>query len=120
MASYTEWELENSSFYEIVLWLLRLRWRFRVTGASMVPLLKPGDEILVDPKAYRHKLPRPGDVVVARHPYRTDVRLVKRVISVLEDGRCYLRGDNTSESTDSQAFGAVACEQILGRVTSRF
>lgn len=86
----------------------------------MFPLLKAGDEILIDPNAYRHKLPQPGDIVVARHPYRTDVKLVKRVVSVFEDGRCQLRGDNASESAGSGSFGLVAVEQILGRVTRRF
>ena len=42
-------ELADSNFKEIVLWLLRLRRRFRVTGASMFPLLSEGDEVLIDP-----------------------------------------------------------------------
>jgi len=113
-------ELEDSSVYDLLLWLLRLRRRFRVAGNSMMPLLKPGDELLIDPKAYRRKSPCPGDIVVARHPYRTDLKLVKRVISVFEDGRCYLRGDNPLESTDSDAFGSMPLELIIGRVTSRF
>lgn len=86
----------------------------------MTPLLKPGDEVLVNPRAYRKMLPKPGDIIVARHPYRMDLRLVKRVVEVFSDGRCFLSGDNPSESTDSRSFGAVTPEQILGRVTSRF
>ncbi len=113
-------ELKESHIRELLLWLLRLRRRFRVTGNSMTPLLKPGDEVLINPGAYRRAPPKPGDIVVARHPYRADLRLVKRVASVLADGRCFIEGDNLSESTDSRSFGAVAFEQILGRVTSRF
>ena len=86
----------------------------------MAPLLEPGEEVLVDPRAYRRTPPRPGDIVVARHPYRTDLLLVKRVANVLEDGTCVLEGDNRSESTDSRAFGSLPPERILGRVTSRF
>jgi nickel-type superoxide dismutase maturation protease len=85
----------------------------------MVPLLEPGGEVLVDPRAYRQKSPHPGDIVVARHPYRTDLRLIKRVAKVLDDGRCVLEGDNPSESTDSRVFGAIPPERIVGRVTSR-
>jgi nickel-type superoxide dismutase maturation protease len=85
----------------------------------MAPLLKPGDEILIDPRAYRRTPPCPGDIVVARHPYRTDLRLVKRVTEVLDDGHCLLTGDNASESTDSRIYGALPPERILGRVTSR-
>ncbi len=85
----------------------------------MAPLLNPGDEILIDPRAYRRANPRQGDIVVARHPYRTDLRLVKRVAAVLENGHCVLEGDNPAESTDSRSFGALPPQRILGRVTSR-
>ncbi len=112
--------LKDSNTWELLLWLLGQRCRFRVTGLSMFPLLKPGDKLLVDPNAYRQKLPCPGDIVVARHPYRPNLLLVKRVDSVLEDGNCFLMGDNSSESTDSRSFGCVSPEQILGRVSCRF
>lgn len=113
-------ELKESSWRELLLWLLRCRKRFRVTGTSMVPLLRSGDEVLVDPRAYEQVAPHVGDMVVSRHPYRADVRLVKRITAILEDGRCLLGGDNPSDSTDSRSFGAVAPQQILGRVISRF
>lgn len=86
----------------------------------MFPLLQPGDEVLVDRRAYRNRRPHPGDIVVARHPFRKDVRLIKRVTAVLEDGRCRLEGDNTAESTDSRSLGLIPPSHILGRVTSRF
>ena len=113
-------ELNESSWRELLFWLLRFRKRFRVTGTSMAPLLQPGDEVLVDPRAYKHVAPHVGDIVVSRHPYRVDVRLVKRITAILKDGRCLLEGDNPSDSTDSRSFGAVAPQQILGRVISRF
>ena len=112
-------EIQDSSNKELLLWLLRFRRRFRVTGTSMAPLLEPGDEILIDPRAYRRTPPAPGDIVVARHPYRTDLRLVKRVTEVLDDGHCLLTGDNAAESTDSRIYGPLPPERILGRVTSR-
>ena len=86
----------------------------------MSPLLQPGDEVLVDPRAYRRTLPQPGDIVVAQHPYTLNLRIVKRVISVTDDGRCQLEGDNGSESSDSRSFGTVPAVAILGRVTCRF
>jgi nickel-type superoxide dismutase maturation protease len=112
-------ELNESNWRELLLWLLRFRRRFRVTGSSMLPLLQPGDEVLVDPRAYKQVVPQVGDIVVSRHPYRVDVRLVKRVTAVLSDGRCVLEGDNPSDSTDSRSFGAVTLQHILGRVVSR-
>ena len=112
-------DLNESSWRELLVGLLRFRKRFRVTGTSMAPLLQPGDEVLVDPRAYKQAAPRVGDIVVSRHPYRADVRLVKRITAILKDGRCLLEGDNPSESTDSRSFGAVTPQQILGRVISR-
>ncbi|MEL6319502.1 MAG: nickel-type superoxide dismutase maturation protease, partial [Cyanobacteria bacterium J06626_14] len=101
-------------------WVMRKRRRFRVTGYSMAPLLKPGEEVLIDPLAYSAQSPEPGDIVVAEHPERPEFRLIKRVVAVLDSGDCILIGDNSSESTDSRNFGAVPPHKIMGRVTSRF
>ena len=113
-------ELKKITFREFLRWLFRLRRRVRVSGNSMLPLLKPGDEVLVDPKAYRQARPRPGDIVIAQHPRRTNLHVIKRVVTVTENGNCILKGDNPSESTDSRTFGPVSPKQILGRVTGRF
>lgn len=113
-------ELANARLADYLLWILRRRRRYRVTGASMLPLLQPGDEVLADPRAYRHQVPRVGDIVVARHPYKREVNIIKRVRSVSEDGRFFLQGDNLVESTDSRTFGPLLADQILGQVTSRF
>lgn len=112
--------LRDATNRDILLWLLRRRRRFRITGRSMWPLLQPGEEVLLDPTAYRQAVPLQGDIVVAQHPYRPQLYVVKRVAVVFEDGRCFLRGDNGRESTDSSSFGAIAPEAILGKVVSRF
>jgi nickel-type superoxide dismutase maturation protease len=85
----------------------------------MRPTLAPGDLVLVDPRAYRADRPRRGEVVVARHPFRADLRLVKRVVATREDGRCVLAGDDRGASTDSRTLGAVPGSLILGRVVAR-
>lgn len=113
-------ELQDLNRKEFLLWILRRRQRFRVTGASMLPLLQPGEEVLIDPAAYHHCAPNPGDVVAAEHPKQPGLRLVKRVIAVLDTGACLLVGDNPDASTDSRDFGAVSRQHILGKVTSRF
>jgi len=111
--------IEDCGLQDLWLWLVGRRRRFRVVGASMEPVLKPGDVVFVDTGAYRREGPRAGELVVARHPYRTDAYLIKRVASVADPGQCLLAGDNPAESTDSRSFGAVSADGILGRVTSR-
>lgn len=105
---------------DLLLWLLRLRRRYRVTGASMLPELKAGDEVLVNRRAYRHQPPRVGDIVLLYHPHQPGLKMIKRVVAVTADGRCRVQGDNPAESSDSRHFGSVLFEDILGRVTSRF
>ncbi len=81
----------------------------------MVPQLADGDEVLVDIR----RSVREGDIVVARHPFRSDVHLVKRLVGFDESGRGILAGDNPSQSTDSRTLGAVRRDLILGPVTAK-
>lgn len=113
-------QLPTRSYRELLLWLLRRRKRFRVTGNSMLPLLQPGEEILIDLHAYRQSVPQVSDIVVAIHPLRPSLTIVKRVASIMHDGRLFLTGDNPIESSDSRTFGTVDLKCILGKVTSRF
>jgi nickel-type superoxide dismutase maturation protease len=113
-------ELPASNIQEFILWLLRKRNRFRVTGNSMLPWLQPGEEVLVNFSAYQNSLPEVGDLVVAIHPHRPNFPIIKRVAVVRENGDCLLLGDNPTESTDSRSFGTVSPQNILGKVTSRF
>ncbi|NEO27936.1 MAG: nickel-type superoxide dismutase maturation protease [Kamptonema sp. SIO4C4] len=112
--------LAETSWREFLLWVFRQRRRFRVTGESMLPLLQPGEEVLVDFRAYKTTSPRVGDLVIARHPRQPELQLIKRVQGVQENGDCFLVGDNLVASTDSRQFGGVAPDLILGRVTCRF
>ncbi len=112
-------QLRHSQLTDVVLWLLRQRRRFRIVGASMLPLLEPGTEVLIDPFAYRRQRPQPGDLVVAYHPRQPGLRLIKWVVYVDEDG-CFLQGLNAAESTDSREFGRVPWVNIVGRVGCRF
>lgn len=82
----------------------------------MLPTLAPNDEVLVA----LGRTVAVGDIVLARHPYRSDVHLLKRVGRVDAEGRLELIGDNPSESTDSRSFGLVSIDHVLGLVTSRF
>ncbi len=105
---------------ELILRLCNLRRKIRVRGPSMLPEFAPGDELFLDPRAYRRRAPRVGDVVMARHPQAPQEIILKRVAFVSSDGRVFLRGDNPQASTDSRTLGLFPPEHILGRVTSRY
>lgn len=86
----------------------------------MIPNLQPGDEILVDARAYRQASPQVNDIVVASRPDRADVTMIKRVAAIEQDGTLVLLGDNPASSTDSRTFGPVYPQNILGKATSKF
>lgn len=94
--------------------------RFEVAGSSMVPALDPGDFVIVERSSYRRRLPRRGEVVLARDPRDAGRVLVKRVEHVDLHGGIWLAGDNAAESTDSRSFGSVSVPAILGRVRWRY
>ncbi len=106
------------SWKEIGLWALGKRWRFRVKGNSMLPTLRPGDDILVVPVSQSTQL-FPEDVIICRHPLTANLRLVKRVSETFFDGSCYVLSDNPNEGSDSRSFGVVGRELIIGKVTGR-
>ena len=103
---------------EIGLWALGKRWRFHVTGPSMLPSLRHGDDVLVKPVSTTTPL-LPHDVVVCLHPFKPNVRMVKRISEVFYGGGCYLSSDNAAEGTDSRSFGVVERSLIIGKVTSK-
>jgi nickel-type superoxide dismutase maturation protease len=98
---------------------IAVRFPFRrvlVAGASMVPALRHGDQVLVDMRPTRRQ-PRVGDVVVVRLPERP--LSVKRVVRVEPDGALWLEGDNAFGSTDSRELGAQPVEAVVGRAVLR-
>jgi signal peptidase I len=91
---------------------------FRIPSDSMAPTLRPGDQVLVDKRAYRDADPRRGDLAVFRAP-RTGEILLKRVVAVggdtvgIEDGVLVVDGRRPREpyadpdAIDSVYFGPV-------------
>jgi len=101
------------------------RWpllRVEVAELSMLPALRPGDWLL----ALRTRRIRPGQVVLACHPARADFLLVKRAVRRVEgDGEAgagwWLESDNPGAgAVDSNRFGPVREELIVGRVLGRY
>jgi nickel-type superoxide dismutase maturation protease len=90
--------------------------RVKVAERSMEPALHPGDWLLV---RRTHRI-RPGQIVLARHPARQDLLLVKRAAHRTHDG-WWLESDNpAAAAVDSRRFGAVPEALIEGRVLFRY
>ena len=97
-------------------------WRVAVAERSMEPALRPGDWLLVRRTMApgRSLRVRPGQVVVAYHPARARMLVVKRAAR-REAGGWWLASDNPAEgAADSGAFGAVPAAAIQGRVLLRY
>lgn len=88
--------------------------RVIVRGESMMPALRPGERVLFDRLAYLIERPRQGDIVLARHPDRPGVRMIKRVASGGPQ-EYMLLGDNPESSTDSRTLGPFRREDIAAR-----
>ena len=118
---------------------LRGPWRVTVAEGSMLPAIAPGDWLLVDPTTARW--PRPGTVVVFREP-ETDELAIKRVRArsgervpfnggyiVVGADEAWLEADASVDVAaaagfgppiDSNRFGPVPVEQLVGRVWFRY
>ncbi|MEU9080781.1 nickel-type superoxide dismutase maturation protease [Streptomyces sp. NPDC048357] len=96
----------------------RPRKRFgvvEVTGASMVPTLTNGDQVVVRYGA----AVRPGDVVVLRHPFQQDLLVIKRAVE-RRPGGWWVLGDNPyNETGDSTVYGPVPAELVLATAVLR-
>ena len=97
-------------------------WRIAVVERSMEPALHPGDWLLV----WRGIRPggairvRPGRLVIARHPARPDLLLVKRAARREPGGWWLAAGNLPAGAADSRTFGVVADRLIVGRVLLRY
>src|SRR5262245_24677613 len=97
-------------------------WRVAVAERSMEPALRPGDWLVVrrtmDPG--RPLRVRAGQIVVARHPARPGLLIVKRAARRVPGG-WWLASDNPAAgAVDSRAFGAVPPSLIEGTVLLRY
>ncbi|AXK31485.1 nickel-type superoxide dismutase maturation protease [Streptomyces armeniacus] len=85
-----------------------------VYNPSMMPTLRPGDQLVVHYGA----AVRPGDIVVLRHPFQHDLLIVKRAVG-RRTGGWWVQGDNPAVFNDSREFGAVPDELLVARAWLR-
>ncbi|MBR7676024.1 nickel-type superoxide dismutase maturation protease [Streptomyces daliensis] len=85
-----------------------------VYNPSMLPTLRPGDQLIVK----WGDAVRAGDVVVVRHPFQHDLLIVKRAVE-RRAGGWWVMGDNPAVRNDSREFGAVPDELVVARAWVR-
>ena len=108
-------EIPEAGWKDRILFFLGRRDAFRVEGDSMKPTLNDSEVVLVK----RTRAVRVGDVVLARHPFKNSVKMLKRVTAIDAQGRFLLTGDNPDQSTDSRTFGSIPPSDVLGRIVGR-
>lgn len=86
-----------------------------VYNPSMLPVLRPGDRLVV--KYGSHA--RPGAVMVLRHPLQHDLLIVKRAVERRPGGGWWVVGDNPRVRNDSREFGVVPDELMVARAWVR-
>lgn len=61
-----------------------------------------------------------GDIVVSKHPLKSEVIIVKRIKQILEDEKLFLQGDNPDPlaSEDSHNFGPVNVNLVIGIINN--
>ena len=107
--------LPEANWIERFLLFIGKRKGFLVEGNSMLPTLKNGDAILIKTGAKCAV----GDIVLAQHPFKQSVKIVKRIERIDAAEKYFLVGDDPAESTDSRAFGAVSLKLIKGKAICR-
>ncbi len=84
-----------------------------IKGDSMWPTFRDGEEVEFT-ELGEDEL-QVGNLVVAIHPLKSGIRVVKRIGDIDDSGRMILVGDNPDPlaSEDSHNFGPVARELII-------
>ena len=83
----------------------------------MLPSLEEGDIVFFKDFKNGKSDPKPGQIVIFNHPLKNK-NLIKR-INIVNQNNIEVLGDNIAFSEDSNNFGLVNKEKIIGLVTSK-
>lgn len=88
--------------------------KYKISGKSMSPLLKPGNVVLTIQYLPIFLKPKTEDIIVCKSPGAGRI-LVKRITKI-ENNKYFVEGDNRTASTDSRQFGLIDKTDIIGKV----
>ena len=83
----------------------------------MIPTLKESDIVFFKKYIKNKSLLKVGQRVIFYHPLK-NIRLIKRVKNVYKNS-IEVVGDNFEQSDDSNKFGLINNEKVIGIVTSK-
>ena len=83
----------------------------------MLPTLKEGDMVFFKKYIKNKSLLKVAQIVIIYHPLKK-IRLIKRVKNIIKNSIEVL-GDNIEYSDDSNKFGLINNEKVIGIVTSK-
>jgi len=83
----------------------------------MFPTLKESDVVFFKKYTKNKSLLNVGQIVIFHHPLK-NIRLIKR-IKIVSKNSIEVFGDNIEYSEDSNKFGLINNEKVIGIVTSR-
>ena len=83
----------------------------------MVPTLKENEVVFFKSYIKNKSLLKVGQIVIFYHPFK-NIRLIKRISHVSKNS-IEVFGDNIEYSDDSNNFGFVNNEKVIGIVTSK-
>ncbi|KRT78406.1 Peptidase [Oryctes borbonicus] len=109
----------------------------RVDGISMQPALNPNkdgtDYVFLNRWAVRSYDVSRGDIISLKSPKDPDQRIIKRVVGLggdiiatlgykndvirIPEGHCWVEGDHTGHSMDSNNFGPVSIGLVTAKAT---
>jgi len=86
--------------------------RVLISGESMWPTFADGDEVFFE--SFNGQRLEIGDIVVANHPFKSNLNVVKRIAGIDHNDKIHLEGDNPDplSSEDGHNFGPVNKEGI--------
>ncbi|MCQ9198905.1 MAG: nickel-type superoxide dismutase maturation protease [Prochlorococcus marinus XMU1429] len=88
-----------------------------MSGESMFPYLKEGDIVFFKKYKKNKSILKNRQIVIFNHPFKNK-NLIKRINSVNQNN-IEVIGDNIEFSEDSNKFGLINNEKIIGIVTSK-
>lgn len=93
----------------VVLLVLVILAKFKVSGHSMIPKLKPGQQILVSSLPYLFSKPKVGDIIAFKDGKKSIIKRIKNI----KKNKYLVKGDNEG---DSKNYGWIDRKEIVGKL----